>query len=1125
MVVTAAIAQSVFVIAQAFVLAGLITRLVRHEDAHPWVVALGAVVLLRCAAGFVGDVSAASAAGRAGRSLRARVLLGALDASTEPGAARRTGELAVLATRGVSAVEPYLTRYVPAFLLAAVLPLLTVVAIATQDLTSAAIVAATLPLVPVFAALVGWATQKRAARQWQAMTSLAGHFVDVVQGLPTLVAFRRAEAQTESIRRVTDRYRRATLRTLRLAFVSSAVLDLVATLSVALVAVAVGLRLAVGDLDLRTALVVLLLAPEAYWPLRRVGAEFHAAAEGGAALAEIAALPAAPRTRPTASGGGPARWARQVSAVGPIELRDIAVTYPGRPEPALHTGDITFGPAGLTAVTGPSGAGKSTLLDVIRGALATSSGRVLVDGVPLDEIDPEEWRASIGWLPQRPWFCSSSVGDNVRLGRLDATDPDVWDALRQVDLADVVVARGGLDSPVGEDGRLFSAGERARLALARLVVSQRPLLLLDEPTAHLDTATEQVILETVRTLARRATVVVVAHRQAVADAADLVLAVQPPSFSLGSVAGQPPISQRPPREPELAHPRQPVAQSSREVRPQTSERLAPMQQTGRPARVRLRLLLGVVLGSLSSLSGVALTATAGWLIVKASERPEALGLLVAIVGVRTFGIARPALRYGERLVSHDAALRELADRRAAVYDSLVPLVPGVLGPRRGDLLASLVDDVDAHVDRLLRVRQPVVTALAVSVVATVVATLVLPVGGVALGLSLAFGGLGACWLASRGARRHEPRFVAARAASYDEVTEAIAGADELMSWHAGRSVLGRLDAHSRAIAAEGLGSAAWMAWGRALVLLQGGVAILSLALLAPTALADGRVSAPMFALVAFLALALVEVLTPVVDAAALAVRTKSSLERLEALGDAVPAVTNPPSPLLLSSPPDRIEATTVSAGWGAAAVLRGVSFALPRGGRLAVVGPTGSGKSTLAGLLVRFIDPTSGSVSLSGVDLRRLCLDDVRRSVGLVDDDPHVFGSTLVENVRLACPTSTDAEVEVALRRAHLGDWLDGLPDGLDTALGAGGAAVSGGERARIGLARIVLSDNPVVVLDEPGAHLDTSTAQAVLDDLLSGVAGRTVVMMTHRREGIGLVDGVLDLAALEPVDADLVRA
>ena len=352
------------------------------------------------------------------------------------------------------------------------------------------------------------ATRDRAAEQWRAMATLSGHFLDVVRGLPTLVAHRRARAQSHRIGAVTDQYRVATLRTLRIAFASSAVLELVATLSVALVAVTVGVRLAGGSLQLHTALVVLLLAPEAYWPLRKVGAEFHAAAEGAATFEKAHELLA---STPLPQ-GGPARNGAF------LDLHRVGVTHPGRTTPAVSDVTGRIPARGVTCITGPSGSGKSTLLAALAGLVPASAGDITSGGCPLGG---PEWQAQVAWLPQQPQFLEGSIGDNLRLARPDATDDQLWSALRRVALeVRVQELPGGLDAPLGEDAANLSAGERARLALARIVLADRPWMLLDEPTAHLDDLTERVIVDTIADLGRRGAVIVVAHRPALMDLAD-----------------------------------------------------------------------------------------------------------------------------------------------------------------------------------------------------------------------------------------------------------------------------------------------------------------------------------------------------------------------------------------------------------------------------------------------------------------------------------------------------------------------------------------------------------------------------------------------------------------------------
>jgi ATP-binding cassette subfamily C protein CydCD len=1040
---------------------------------------LAGVVLAGAAASYVVDIATAHASGRVSTDLRRRLLEATAAADPLALSRRRTGELTLLATRGLAAIEPYLTRYLPSLVLATVLPVAALLAIVWLDPLSGLIVALTLPLVPVFAVLVGMGTRDRAERQWRRLSALAGHFVDVVRGLPTLVVHRRATAQSATIRRVTGHYRRATLDTLRLAFASSAVLELVATLSVALVAVCVGLRLASGSLDFRTAMIVLLLAPEAYWPLRRLGAEFHAAAEGTAAFETATTLldtPPAP-DRPTLPATGPR----------PVAVRGLTVAWPDREAPALDGIDADFPAPGLTAVTGPSGCGKSTLLATLVGDLgrpngAVRGGSIRVGDDDLLSADPASWQRQVAWLPQRPWLVAGTLADNVRVGRPDAADADVWAALEQVGLGELVAAApDGIDTLLGEDGSGWSAGQRARLVLARVLLADRPFVLLDEPTAHLDAETEAVLLATLRRLARRATVVVVAHRAAVVAAADHEVRLPAPAPS--------PV----PGHPEVPAPdRAPSGEPDAEV-------ADPPSHWG--ART------GTLLGALSVASGVALTATAAWLITRASEHPPVLYLMVAIVAVRLFGLARPALRYAERLVSHDAALRLLAERRATVYDALVPLVPGRLGRRRGDVLASVVDDVDALVDAQLRVRQPAWTAVLVGGAAALLAGLLSPAAGVAVLAACLVGAAGGL-LARHGVRAAAPAFVAARADLAAEVETFTGSVRSLVLWQRVPDTLARLDATGHRLAAAGARSVVAVARGRLLVRLGCGLGVLAVAATVP----PGTVSPAPLALLLLLPLALSDALLPLPDAGATSVRTRAARERVDALLAAEPAVIEPAAAAPLPELPAALTTRSVDASWDATPVLRGLALDLRPGAHLGLVGPSGSGKSTVAALLVRFLDPTAGTVTLGRRDVRELATDDLRGVVTLVDDDPHVFASTVLENVRLARPGASDDDVRRALTEAGLGGWVAALPDGMNTFVGEGHADVSGGERARLAIARALLGDHEVVVLDEPTAHLDTATARAVAAEVLGADRARTVLWITHGRVGLDLVDGVVVL-------------
>jgi ATP-binding cassette subfamily C protein CydCD len=431
------------------------------------------------------------------------------------------GRLSSLITSGIDALDGYFARYLPQLFLSVIVPVAVIAVVAGADWLSAVLIAVSLPLIPIFMALVGATTKDRTVARMRSLHKLAGHFLDVVAGLPTLKVFGRAKAQARSIADVTDRYRAATLSTLRLTFLSSLVLELLATVSVALVAVAVGLRLLDGDMSFRDALFVLVLAPEAYLPLRALGANFHASADGMQAAQEVFTLLEQPAVAPE---GGTIR-----AADAAIRVSGLEIVYPGRRVPALLGAELVVHPGETVAITGPSGCGKSTLLSVILGLRVPDSGSVSLGGIDLADLDLENWRSHIGWVPQRPHLFARSVAENIRLGRSDASDAAVAAALEDAGLTEVVrrLPRGA-DTLLGQGGAGLSAGERQRVSLARAFVRDAPLLLLDEPTASLDGETESDVLAAVSRLIVGRTAVIVAHRPALAALADRVVELPAP---------------------------------------------------------------------------------------------------------------------------------------------------------------------------------------------------------------------------------------------------------------------------------------------------------------------------------------------------------------------------------------------------------------------------------------------------------------------------------------------------------------------------------------------------------------------------------------------------------------------
>ncbi len=526
---------ALLIVAQAWLLADVVAGAFASGEGlarlQTPLVSLLCVVVARAAVAWGAELAASSCSATAKSQLRAALLERVAKGSVDSSRRERTGELATLATRGIDALDGWFSLYLPQLLLAVIVPLTVLVAIFAGDWISGAIVALTIPLIPLFMALVGATTRERMNRQLRTLQRLAGHFLDVVAGLPTLKVFGRAKAQAASIREVSERYRTTALSTLKITFLSSLILELVATISVALVAVAIGLRLMSGQLDLRTALFVLVLAPEAYLPLRRLGANYHASAEGMAAAEQVFAV--LPRSgthdgEGQASGGPLAAGGTRIdvpdAATLGLTIEGVRIAYPGRGAPVLD--DISLGvePGEITALAGPSGCGKSSLLSVLLGFLAPKRGTVRVGDIDLAELDLDAWRSQIAWVPQRPHLFASTIAENVRIGRREASKEEISGACSRVGL-DELVARlpEGVETVLGEHGAGLSAGERQRVALARAFLRDAPLLLLDEPTASLDGETEEQVAEAVRDLCQGHTVVLVAHRPALLDIADRVL--------------------------------------------------------------------------------------------------------------------------------------------------------------------------------------------------------------------------------------------------------------------------------------------------------------------------------------------------------------------------------------------------------------------------------------------------------------------------------------------------------------------------------------------------------------------------------------------------------------------------
>jgi ATP-binding cassette subfamily C protein CydCD len=1091
-----AVVDTVLLVVQATAVATALARVVEHHATAAAVRGPAAVLLLTTLLRALlhwGDRARAQRAavlvsGQLRRDLLGRVL--------DDGRPRPPGGVGVLATRGMDALEPYVTEHLTALVACAVVPVLLLARIAAADPTSAVLLAVTLPLVPLFLALVGRATGTRAEASWTSVRDLAAHLLDVVQGLPTLRLFGRDQAQVETIDQLGEQSRRSVMAGLRAAFLSGVVLELLASLAVALVAVSVGFRLVGGHIGLATAFLVLILTPECFGPLRRVGSSYHAAIDGLTATAEALDIldePGSPSgTRPLPDG---------------LEVRcdHVGVARHGRPGERPDDASLRVAPGEVVALVGPTGCGKSTLIDVLRGRVTPSTGTTTVGGVPLAELDHAAWTSAIAWVPQRPVLTADTVAANLVLGAPAAGEQEVAEVAASLGIAPL------LDRPA----RTLSAGERQRVALARAVLRVRAggrLALLDEPSSHLDAATEEAVVATVQQLAALgAAVVVVAHRPALVAIADRVVTVSGGAVE-GAADPTSPVEVAPQPAALVTSGTPPpatVAATTGDPGPTADERpLTWLASRTRP--LWARFALAVVAAGAATLAGLGLLATSGWLLARASQHPPVLALASVAVVVRALAIGKAVLRYGERLASHDAVLRFGKRVRTELYRNLTRMAPTrLVRLGGGQVLSRLVADLDDVQLLMLRAALPPLVALVAGVAVAVAALLVLPLAGALVAVALVVAGALVPAIGVRLDRRSGATVATERAALAVEVVDLTEAAEELSAYGATGGRLARVEAIDARLQHAQQRSARSAGIADALGLATAGVLATALLLVGATASSGGHLDVLLVPALVLVGLALGEVTGGLPESARRAASLRAVVGRLTEIAPGPTDLTEPVHPVEPPSGPIDVAVRDLVLGWPGdeMPVLDGATFSLAAGSSTVLCGPSGAGKSTLAAALVRFLQPRAGSICLGGTDIESLRGDAVRRLVGWCAQDAHLFATDLAHNLRVAAPEASDEQLWDVLAAVGLGSWARQLPDGLATMVGVRGTEVSGGEAQRLALARVLLADRPVVVLDEPTANLDPDTARDLMRDLLTAAGGRTTLVITHRTEGTEQAD------------------
>ena len=1212
----------------------------------PGLIAVAIIALLvRSGTDYLLAVSAQRAASGAKSQIRSALLKRVLatgGADTPEG----TGATAVLLSRGLNALDDYYTKTLTAFVSTAVVPFMLWVVVASLDWMSAMVLACTLPLIPVFMILIGKNTRDETAEAQAELHRLSDHILELVRGLPVIIGLGRERAQTRAMNALGQRYRERTMQTLRSAFMSSLALELITTISVALIAVLIGVRLVNGTLGLDTAILVLLLAPECYQPLRDVGAAYHQSEDGVAALRSAQKIIDAPLPSAAADSLAPESEEAQPST---IAVEDLSVSYPARPavltnlslylDRRVATGNDERG--AVIGVMGESGCGKSTLLNVFSGAVREGL-------VPTGSEEPVHLTGSVTGLgttlviPQSPVFTAPTVQTEMALYALSATEAEreraaalLGEAMdsKKLSVTDAEsallvgpLAQLGMEKLTALEPGALSAGQARRLAVARTLARAEAIyraggeqtvltVLVDEPTAHLDPYSAYLVTRALHRLAELgATVLIVTHEQELAAGCDtLVRAVQTArgytwtaeaNTARVAVPAQAPahlLKDREEYEAESTAPAGPSAAAEAEEA-EPAGLFASLRTLKELTGIGVRAATGpVIMAAITSLMAAALTALSGWLIVRAAEGPAMMYLMVAIVGVRFFGLGRACARYAERLMTHSKVLAAANILRLRAWVGAWQSVSSVRALLRGDaLLERLVGGIDELRDGIPRVIIPPAAHLLVMTAALITTACILPQALIPVLLAVLVSTFVAPWIVLRADARAEALARRSTAQMLRLGTGMLSAAEDLRA----NSVATTAEKANGALDAENLsalqkGSTA-QGVGRTLVTLSWFGAALASAIIAYPLAVDGTVRAPEAAIVVLLCTGMLEsslghveavrswpafsrllatiapsvrdvslegivavstlkrsvpteaeVDTHVLPRRAERLRARAEAEMEELLeadrqrahrfdrpesaagaqADSKAGAPRPPKPgeptlvscgtpqelgVKVTDPAPALSLQDAAARWPGMdhPVFTDLNMNARAGSWTAVTGPSGSGKSTVLATVLGFLPLESGRVLASGEVLEG---EQLRGYAAWCPQAAHIFESTLEGNLMLARDRSdrpSEEELIEVLHRVGLGEWFDALPQGLRTPVGAGGSFLSGGQRQRLAVARALLVNSPVLLLDEPTAHLDAESARALMADLDAATRSSSVatVLVSHRPEDIARCDEVVRL-------------
>ena len=1133
--------ESLSIVGQAWFFGTLINNFIFSEntlhDERYTIIYLGIAIIVRLLAHYVQE----SVANRLGSAVKATFRKRALAHMFKLGVQHkeRHGDVIHMLTDGLEQVDAYVARYIPQILYAIMIPLIMGIAIVDTLPIIGIILIVTVPLIPFFMILIGKQADRLNKEQWERMSFLSGHFLDVLQGITTLKLFGRAKDQIKVIGRLSEEFKDSTLRVLRVAFLSALVLELVSTISTALIAVYLGLTLLDGEIPFFSAFFILLLAPEFYTPFRQLGAAFHTGMAGKTSILKYEEFM---NRQPSLPVGGQSKLQGPIQA---IEIKDLTFTYEDSENGVQHISLVAKRNSPIMLV-GESGAGKSTIAHIIGGFLTAPKGAVTIDGLDVCDIDIDWWRQQITYVSQHPHIMKGTLRDVLSFG-MNVSDEEIIEACKEVQLLDVINRQQeGLDTIIGEGGLGLSGGERQRVALARAFLRKGQVLILDEVTAHLDVKTESIISSAIQRLMENKIVIIIGHRlQTMHWASTLYVLKQGRIIQQGSyeeliavdgyfkdlvISGLGEFSST--IEEQLQTGKSfdiqdrddldysiPVDKKGAYVRGNDTHTSEVSTSTMGLQGWRLlfsvlspakwSLVLALIFTFLTVFMNVGLLTVSAWLLASAALQPGLTYLSLAIVGVRFFGVSRAVCRYFERYTSHRMAFQGLYGLRVWFYAHLEPLAPAILKRfGAGDMLGRIMGDIEVLQFFYLRTLIPPVAAIALTVlvaygVSTIDSTLVTPIvlSSLVLGLVLPLVVYAHNKQSLTEIGPQQGEYKSLLSDTMDSLEDVISYGNEDLVYHRIQHMMHIVDTNKGVIERG-------MNLGNTLFLGGVQITVVIVAILAANALSAAWASV-MVAVAAIGTQAWFEALQPMIAAVHHGAESKVATSRLMALANEPMPVVDPKAPKPFNANRD-ITFTDVSFGYNQdRCIYEHLRLGIKQGQSVAIVGASGSGKTTLFNMLERLYD-YGGSIHVGDVELKDISIDTWRNALGTITQDTYIFHASFEDNIRLARPDASATDLERAIDRASLRSVVDRLPVGLNTIVGSGGHGLSGGERQRVALARLFLRNPQIVLLDEPLEGLDQVTRKALHRDLMEYVKDKTCLYITHQLEGLEQMDRIL---------------